>query len=77
MALCLATTGCTAIVRHFAWCDILPRSGWPTESRRAGLAKNIETLTNWSRFVHTMKSRSRLTGNGHLDGDRRNLDRVG
>jgi hypothetical protein len=41
-----ATTVGTAIARHFASCDILPRSAWPTESRRAGLAKNIETLTN-------------------------------
>jgi hypothetical protein len=41
-----APTGRTAIARHSASCDILPRSSRPTESRRAGLAKNIETLTN-------------------------------
>jgi hypothetical protein len=40
-----ATTGRTAIARHSASCDILPRSGWPTEFRRAGLAKSIETFT--------------------------------
>jgi hypothetical protein len=40
-----ATTGRTAIAWHSASCDILPRSGRPTGSGRAGLAKNIETLT--------------------------------
>ena len=40
-----APTGRTAIARHSASCDILPRSSRPTESRRAGLARNIEALT--------------------------------
>jgi len=41
------------------------------------IKKNIENAFFWSPFVHSDKSRYRLTGNGHLDWHRRNLDRVG
>jgi hypothetical protein len=54
-----ATTGRTAIARHFASCDILPRSAWPTESRRAGLARNSEAFTT---PVDVRDGRVTLTG---------------